>query len=194
MIRERAIALLLGAGLVLAACGGGAATSVPAQTAAGGETTAPAPAETTDGGAVETEAPAATTTGGGTGTAEACELLTVDEVQQATGFANIEAQPLSDAETEALSVCGFVSNGTFPAATVSILDPENTNTDPAGYLQLPGSEEVPVNGARAVFVPAAGNMLFVIKNGRVAGVLIVPQQGELIDAVKAVVQKVADRL
>jgi hypothetical protein len=189
--RERILAILVAAGFLVAACGGSTPTSAPGQTTSAQTTTA---VDTTSGGETTDSTETTETTSGGAGTAEACDLLTVDEVQQATGFTNIEAQPLSDAETEALSVCGFVSNGAFPAATVSILDPENTNTDPAGYLALPGSEEISVSGARAFFVPAAGNLLVVIKGERVAAVQISAQQGEVIDPAKAVAQRIADRL
>lgn len=166
--------------LLLAACGGGGPTAAP------GATTGPVP---------PTSGPAATTgSGGGGGTADACALLTTDEVAEATGYPSIVAQPVPDADTDAVSACGFVSQGAFPAATLSILDPENTNTDPAGYLALPGSEELSVSGARAIFSPAAGYITFVIKNGKVATIQITPSAGEFKDAAEKVVQKVADRL
>jgi hypothetical protein len=87
-----------------------------------------------------------------------------------------------------------VSGGAFPAATTTILDPENTNTDPAGYMALPGSKEIPVSGARAVFVPAAGNITFIFKGSVVATVQITPTQGDFETAAEAVAQMVADRI
>lgn len=194
MIRERTLGILVGATLLLAACGGGSPTAAPGQSTVS-QTSA---AETTQGETTTGETTAAetteTTSGGGGGNADACALLTVDEVAGVTEFGNITTQPVHDGDTDALSACGFMSEGAFPAAILSILDPQNTSTDISGYLALPGSEEIPVSGAKAVFVPASGNMLFVIKGDKVAGVLITPQQGEAIDAAKAVVQKVADRL
>ena len=165
--------------LVLAACGGAGPTSTP------GATTGPG---------APTSGPAATTSGGGGGTRDACALLTADEVAEATGYPAIVAQPVPDADTDAVSACGFVSQGAFPAATVSILDPENTNTDAAGYLALPGSEELAVSGARAIYMPASGYLTVVIKGGTVATLQITPTSGDFKDAAQKVVQKVADRL
>ena len=195
MMRERVLVFLVGATVLLAACGSGTTpTSGPGQTtgseATSGQTTTDATTETT---AAETTA-AETTSGGAQGSADACALLTPGEITEATGHANIVAQPVPDADTDAVSACGFVSEGAFPAVVVTILDPENTNTDPAGYLALPGSEEVQISGARAIWVPAAGNVMFIIKDGTVATILAAPQAGEFKDAAMKLMQKVADRL
>jgi hypothetical protein len=61
---------------------------------------------------------------------------------------------------------------------------------------LPGSVEVPVNGARAVFVPAAGYVMFVVKGNTVATIqATMPAEGEDFQAAATkLVQKVADRI
>lgn len=181
--------LPVGIALLVAACGSATPTTAPGETPGPGQTTA-----ATNVPPGETQAPVATPGGPGPGTADACALLTADEVTEASGFTDIDPQPVADEDTDAISACGYVSQGAFPAAILTILDPENTNTDPAGYLALPGSEEVSVSGARAVWVPAAGNVMFVIKGGTVATILISPTEGEFKDAALKVVQKVADRL
>jgi hypothetical protein len=189
-MRERVLVILIGATALLAACGGGTTpTSAPGQTT-GSETTS---GETTTTATTDTTS-AETTSGGPQGSADACSLLTPGEITQATEHTNIVAQPVPDADTDAVSACGFVSEGAFPAVVLTILDPENTNTDPAGYLALPGSEEVQISGARAVWVPAAGNVMFIIKDGRVATILATAKTGEFKDAAMKLMQLVADRL
>jgi hypothetical protein len=195
VIRERLLGILVGAAMLLAACGGGGPpTAAPGQTA-GSETTAgettseETTAETTDG-----ETSEETAAGGGGGTADACALVTIDEVAAATGYGNIEAQPILHEDTMGLSGCGFVSDGLISAAIITILDPENTNTDPTGYLAFPGAEEVPVSGARAIWMPGAGYVMMVIKDGRVASVQATPKEGEFGDAARKLAQPVADRL
>ena len=182
MRRHLFLTVVLGLVLVAAGCGGGGPTTPTGDTAGPGDPTAE-PAPTTGGGG-----------GGGSANGDACALLTAAEVEEATGFTNVVAQPVADADTDALSACGYVSEGAFSPAITAILDPENTNTDPTGYLALPGSEELPVSGGRAILVPASGNIVFIIKGGTVASLLIVPTEGEVKDAAAAVVQKVVDRL
>lgn len=190
------VALSLVLSLALIACGGsstatqgGGPTSDTGGTTVGNDS---APAAQADTGAT-TEAPAQA---GGGGSADACALLTTDEVADATGQPGIEAQPVADDETDALSACGFVSNGILPVVIITILDPENTNTDASSYLALPGSVEVPVNGARAIFMPAAGYVMAVVKGSTVATLQVaMPAEGEdfQVTATK-LVQKVADRM
>ena len=185
--RPSLVVLGLVLGLALVACGGSGGREEAATT--GPEATQPA---AVDSGAVaETNPPQ-----GGGGRADACALLTVDEVAAATGQPAIEAQPVADAETDALSACGFVSNGVLPVVITTILDPENTNTDASSYLQLPGSVEVPVNGARAIWMPAAGYVMAVVKGISVATLQVaMPAEGEdFQEAATKLVQKVADRL
>jgi len=162
-----------------AACGGSSST-----------VTDP-PAEATAG--TETEAPAQV---GDSETADACALLTADEVADATGQPGIEAQPVAEGDTDALSACGFVSNGVTPVVITTILDPANTNTDASSYLALPGSVEVPVNGARAIFMPAAGYVMAVVKGSTVVTFQVaMPATGEDVQATATkLVQKVADRM
>ena len=190
MLRERFLTTLVGATIVLAACGGGTApTSGPGQTSVSQTTTG----ETTSND-TNTATTSAATTGAGSADGDACALLTTGEITEITGHTNIVAQPVPDADTDAISACGFVSEGVLPVVIVTILDPANTNTDPAGYLALPGSEEVQVSGARAVWVPAAGNVLFLIKGGTVVTLLATSTTGEAKDAPTRLAQKVADRL
>ncbi len=190
MIRERMLSTLVATGLLIAACGGSTPTTAPGQTAAGGPTSGPA----TDGAPAATDGPAATP-GGGSGTGQACDLLTTEEVEAATGRPDIEAQPVGAAETDASSACAFVSAGVLPAVIVSILDPANTNTDPSGYLSLPGSVEVAVSGARAVYAPAAGFVMLVFKGSTVATIQIAaPKDDDFQKTGEALAQKVADRL
>lgn len=179
---------VLSAGLVVAlslvGCGGGAGGSTPDADAT---LAASAPTDTTA---------ASTPVAGGASTADACALLTVDEVTAAIGQPGIEAQPVADDETDALSACGFVSNGVLPVVITTILDPENTNADASSYLALPGSVEVPVNGARAIFMPAAGYVMAVVKGSTVVTLQVaMPAEGEdfQVTATK-LVQKVADRM
>lgn len=187
---------LLVLSLALIACGGSStATQAGGPTSdVGGATVendATPAAQTTTG--TDTEAPPQV---GGGGTADACALLTVDEVADATGQPGIEAQPVADADTDAVSACGFVSNGVLPVVITTILDPANTNTDASSYLALPGSVEVPVNGARAIFMPAAGYVMAVVKGTTVVTFQVaVPAAGEDFQAAATkLVQKVADRM
>jgi hypothetical protein len=100
-------------------------------------------------------------------------------VADATGQPGIEAQPVAEGDTDALSACGFVSNDVLPVVITTILDPANTNTDASSYLALPGSVEVPVNGARAIFMPAAGFVMAVVKDATVVTFQVaVPATGE----------------
>lgn len=186
MIRERMLIGLVGAALVVGACGGAAATTVPGETTGGGQTTATGSsgdATSSETTATETtseasETTAQTTQGGATGSNAACELVSsadVEAVSILTGLATSAAAP---GETDALSTCAWLSNNTTPAAIISILDPTNTNTDPAAYVSLPGSVDVSIPGVKAVWVPAAGNVLFVIKGDRVATVMVIAPKND----------------
>ena len=182
-VRAMAATLGLLLCLVVAACGGSGATGGTA--APGSDATQAAEPTSADTGA-----------GGGGAAADACALLTIDEVEAATGQDGIEAQPVAEGETDALSTCGYLSNGVLPVVITSILDPANTNTDASSYLALPGSVEVPVNGARAIFMPGAGFVMAVVKGDTVATLQVaMPAEGEDFQvAATKLVQKVADRL
>jgi hypothetical protein len=178
------------AGLVLtvAACGGSGSATAGA-TQPGSNPTQAAPGDT----AAATEAVVATTTGGGT--AAACDLLTIDEVKAATGQSQITTQVTAAGSFEGQSQCAFIANGVLPVAVVTVLGAD-TNMDPSSYLALTGTVDVPVNGAKAVFMPAAGNVLIVFKNNRAVSVQIGASatEGDLLGAAKALVQKLADRM
>ena len=173
--------------LTVVGCGGSGATEGAAEP--GSDATQ---AAATNAGTGAEPAPPA----GGGGNADACALLTVDEVTAATGQPGVEAQPVAEGETDALSTCGFVSNGVLPVVIISILDPANTNTDASSYLALPGSVEVPVNGARAIFMVAAGYVMAVVKGDTVVTYQVaMPAEGEDFQAAATkLVQKVADRM
>lgn len=194
--RSSLLVLSLVLSLTLVACGGSStATEVGGPTSdTGGATVGndATPAAQGNGGTDTAALPQA----GGGGTADACALLTVDEVADATGQPGIEAQPVAKGDTDALSACGFVSNGISPVVITTILDPANTNTDASSYLALPGSVEVPVNGARAIFMPAAGYVMAVVKGSTVVTFQVtMPATGEDFQATATkLVQKVADRM
>ncbi|HEX8025061.1 MAG TPA: hypothetical protein VF484_02545 [Candidatus Limnocylindrales bacterium] len=201
----RPLALVMaGAVLALAACGGSGAASQPAaSTSGGGGAASPVAAATDQGGgggtpATPTEAPAATTSEGGTGggSGDACKLLTTDEVAAATGQAGLTAGPIAPATlTDASSGCAFIGGGTIPVVNVIILDPQNTNSNPDDMKLLPGTEEVPVNGARAMWVPAAGQVLFVYKGSTVVMIQVIQTASQDIKGTAAsLAQQVAARL
>jgi hypothetical protein len=171
------------AGLVLtvAACGG-SGTATSGATAAGA----------TQPGSNPTQVAPATTGGG---TAAACDLLTIDEVKAATGQSQITTQVTAAGSFEGQSQCAFIANGALPVAVVTVLGAD-TNMDPSSYLALTGTVTVAVNGAQAVFMPAAGNVLIVFKNNRAVSVQIGASatEGDLLGAAKALVQKLADRM
>jgi hypothetical protein len=183
------------AGLVLtvSACGGSGSPTTGAGAAAatqpGSNPTQVAPADTI----APTEAAAATTTGGGT--TSACDLLTVDEVMAATGQAQVTTQVTAPGDFDGQSQCAFIANGVLPVAVVTVLG-ANTNMDPASYHALAGTVDVAVNGAQAVFMPAAGNVLIVFKNNKAVAVQLGASatEGDFLAAAKALVQKLADRM
>jgi hypothetical protein len=168
--------------LTLAACGGS------------GTPTTSAIAGATQPGSNPTEAAPADTTAGG-GSAAACDLLTIDEVKAATGQAQVTTQATAPGSFDGQSQCAFVANGVLPVAVVTVLGAD-TNMDPSSYLALTGTVDVPVNGAKAVFMPAAGNVLIVFKNNKAVSVQIGASatEGDFLAAAKAYVQKVADRM
>jgi hypothetical protein len=192
VVRKPLLTLIGAAALLVAGCGGTSSGATPgsggATPTAGGTTSAPEVTTNPSGGE------ATPRTGGGT--VKACDLLTADEVMAATQQTGVTASIVAASDTEGLSACGYVANGTVPVVILTILDPTNTNTDPAGYLHLPGSVEVPVNGARAIFVSAVGGVTFVFKGNTVATIqVIVPAPGD--DQQKTatkLLQHVADRL
>jgi hypothetical protein len=187
--RHRLLAILLGSAFILAACGGGSPSAAPGQSTGSNPTSGP-----TAAGGEPTDAPAATTSGGG-GSNDACALVSVEDVAAVTSLTELTVSPVAASDTDAVSACAWVSMGAAPAAIISILDPANTNTDPAGYLTLPGSVEVPVPGATAVYVPAAGYVTFVIKGSKVATVQVTAPKNEDFQAAEAeLAAKVAAKL
>ena len=133
--------------------------------------------------------------GGGVAIANACALLTADEVEAASGQPDVEPQASGIGTFDGQSQCTYMSAGLLPAVIVTVAGPD-TNTDITGYLALPESVRLPVNGAEAAFVPAAGFMAFVIKHGLVVALAITaPAEGkEFQEVAAALVQPIADRM
>ena len=188
---------IAGSLLVLAACG----SSSPSQTApSGGGASTPAPGAT-DQAAATTPAPAATDTaaatpGGGGNVADACTLLTTDEVAAATGTSNITAGPIpAENLSDAISGCAWISGGTVPVVNLTYLA-AGVNTEPDTLKTLPGTEEVSVSGgARAMWAPAAGQVLFVFKNSKVVMVqVLMPLNNDIKTTAASLAQKIADRM
>ena len=196
---RRVSIVIAGSLLVLAACGGSAGASQPAAPSGSGASAAPA---ATDAGSVPTDQPGATAEpgatsgGGGIAGGDACKLLTVDEVMQATGSSNVAAGAIPLANmTDALAGCSFVSGGQIPVLNVILLDPQNTNSNPDDMKLLPGTEEVHVNGARAMWAPAAGQVLFVYKGSKVVMLQVfMPLNDDIKATASSLAQKVADRM
>ena len=128
-------------------------------------------------------------------TGAACDLLTAAEAEAATGQQNVAAQPVAASDTDAAAACGYVAGGLVTVMIVTILGPE-TDRDPASYHSLPGTADIAVGGAKAVYVPAAGQVLFVFKGTTAVAVQFVTSapgdDGEA--TARKLVQKVADRI
>jgi len=183
--------------LLVAACSGSGATSQTAATA-GAVATTNAPSGTE--AASVTQEPVATGqpagTGGGGAGGDACALLTTDEVATATGQANVTAGsiPLTNL-TDALGGCAYVGVGTIPIMNLVFLDSQNASSNPDDMKLLPLTEEVHVNGARAMWVPAAGSLLFVYKSNKVVMVqVLLPLNNDIKATAVSVAQKIADRM
>jgi hypothetical protein len=197
-VSRRLTLVIAGALLVLAACGSsGSATP----TAAAGGGSSPALATTDQGGATTPEPATTDDTGAATpppnggGSLDACKLLTADEVASATGLANVTAGEIPLANlTDAEAGCAYVSGGTVPAMNLIYLA-SGVNSDPNTLKLLPGSEDVPLNGATAVWAPGAGQVMMIFKSGKV---VMVQDLTPLNDDIKAtdvsVAQKIADRM
>jgi hypothetical protein len=189
--RTAMAALVIAVSTIAWACGGSTSTSTG--------TAAPPAAPATDGVIASQAAPAAPVTSeagnAGTFSGSACELLTTAEVEAATGQTGVEAQPTAAGDFDGESQCAFVANGVLPVIIVTVTGP-NTNTDPSGYLALPESARLSLNGADGVWVPAAGFVAMVIKHGLVVAVQVAgPAEGhEFLDVAAAVAQPVADRM
>jgi hypothetical protein len=167
------------------------ANEAPNPTATGSGVTTPTAGQASE---MPSPSPSQTTSGGG-GSAAACDLLTAAEVEAATGQPSVTAEPYSSADSPGESHCNYLSDGILPVASTGILGP-NTNTDPSGYLSLPGSVELSVSGARAIFAPASGYITFIFKGSTVASLQVsMPAEGDDFQAAaEKLVQKVADRI
>ncbi len=186
--RKAMAALVIAVSTIASACGGSAPTSTGVS--------APPAALGTNGAIASQAAPATGDAGnGGTISGTACDLLTVAEVEAASGQTGVEAQPTAAGDFDGESQCGFVANGVLPVVIVTVTGP-NTNADPNGYLALPESARLSLNSADGIWVPAAGFVAMVIKHGRVVAVQVAgPAEGhEFLDVAGALAQSVADRM
>jgi hypothetical protein len=190
--RRRLSISIAGLVLIVAACGG-SGTPTTSGAAAGATQPGSNPTQAAPGDTTAPTQAATTTTGGGT--ASACDLLTIAEVSAATGQAQVTTQVTAPGNFDGQSQCAFIANGVLPVAVVTVLG-ANTNMDPTSYLALTGTVTVAVNGAQAVFMPAAGNVMIVFKNNKAVSVQIGASatEGDLLGAAKALVQHLADRM
>jgi hypothetical protein len=190
MPRHRFLLAMIATSLLVAACGGSSSSSAPAAT--GGTPTAGTPTEVAS--ATE-EASASDGGGGGVANGDACKLLTAAEVSQATGQANVVGGDIpGENMTDAISGCAFVSGGLVPVMNVIILGGD-TNKNPDDMKLLPLTEEVTLSGARAMYVPASGSVLFIYKNNKVVMVqVLMPKDNDIKATAVSVAQKIADRM
>jgi len=196
---RRLTLVIAGSLLALAACGTSGSATPTAAAGGGGSTPAPA---TTDQGGATTPAPAATDSSGAAtpppnagGSLDACKLLTTDEVAAATGLGNITAGEIPLANlTDAEAGCAYVSGGQVPAMNLIYLA-SGVNSDPNTLKLLPGSEDVPLNGATAVWAPGAGQVMMIFKSGKVVMVqTLMPLNDDIKATDASVAQKIADRM
>ncbi len=194
MRRPITATVLILSALIIGACSGTSSPS-PGDGTAANDATVSAEAGNAAEPAIEAGSPAAEAGTVGTFSATACDLLTVGEVEAASGQSGVEAQPSANDAFDGESQCGFVANGVLPVVIVTVTGP-NTNADPNGYLQLPESVRLSLNGADGVWVPAAGFVAMVIKHKRVVAVQVgVLAEGyEFQDVGAALAQLVADRM
>jgi hypothetical protein len=181
-------ALVIAISTIAMACGASTPTSIDVSAS---------PAHPVSNGAIASQAAPATGDAGNGGafSGTACDLLTVAEVEAASGQTGVEAQPTAAGDFDGESQCGFVANGAIPVIILTVTGP-NTNADPNGYLALPQSARLSLNGADGVWVPAAGFVAMVIKHGLVVAVQVAgPAEGhDFLDVATALAQPVADRM
>jgi hypothetical protein len=153
--------LLLGATLLVVACGGGTPTTGP-----GGATNPPA--TTGPGGGGATSAPVATQGGGGTSIGKVCDLLTASEIERVmsmTGVTGQETPIVSDS-----GGCLYMSGGGDIAVALSYTGGAAGNVvwdtwkAQAEAVQLTGID------GDAVFLPSA-ETTFLFKNGKLVGIV-----------------------
>lgn len=193
-MRQRLALLIASSLLLLGACGSGTgATTGATQTATAGGGTPTAAAGTEEPEA--TDGAGATSGGGTVASGDACKLLTADEAAQATGQANVQGGPIPlENLTDAVAGCAFVSGGTIPVLNVVLLAPD-VNNNPDDMKLLPQTEEVAISGARAMWVPSAGQVLFIYKNAKVVMIqVMMPLNNDIKATAISVAQKVADRM
>jgi hypothetical protein len=194
---RRTLSALFATMLLFAGCGGSGSNATQPAQASGGGATAAAP---TDGGAATqepttTDEPAATG-GGGVGSEDACRLVTTDEAAAATGMGSVSAGAIPLANlTDAIAGCAYVSGGQIPVLNLIYLDTQVANNKPDDLKLLPGTEEIQVNGARAMWVPGAGQVVFVYKNNKIVMIqVMMPLNNDVKATASSLAQKVADRM
>src|SRR5262249_44703096 len=112
-----------------------------------------------------------------------------------TGTTNVTSDPIpAENLTDAISGCAWVAGGTIPVLNCVYLA-SGVNTDPDTLKVLPQSEEVTVNGARAIWAPAAGQGRFAFKGDKVVMVQVfMPLNNDIKATATSLAQKVADRM
>ena len=143
------LAVVVGMAMVVAACAGGTATSAPAGTQAAGSPSADAAASTGTPTAVApgetTPATASPTTGGSGSGADACGLVTADEMGTAIGLTGL-TQTLVPGPPD---TCSYVRDGSPTAALV--LTGENADLVYGAMAADAASTEVPGIGDKALY-------------------------------------------
>jgi hypothetical protein len=150
---------LIGLVLLVAACGGTAASSSPAD----GEPTAPAqsdaPAPTAEPGdeATPEPDPSAGGGGGGGGTDDVCALVTVDELEQIFGVSSVTTRVLAGPP----DTCDIQNDGAPLAAFVLVTS--NGAAIFSAWASDPDAVDIPGLGDRAIYSP--GSLLLVVLKG-----------------------------
>ena len=194
--------VLVGAALVLAACGGSGTDSPAASDGggSGGTAATAAPADTTP-----PEATTAPTTDSGSGSSgggaagdfagKMCDLITLDEMNAVIAIAadKQDEQPF----TSGSGTCGFFgSGGTVPVGAVTLIGGSTTDASVPWniYKSDSSSVSIPVNGAEAIWY-ANANSAVVLKNGYLGTILLLaPKDGDAKGAATSLVQGLADRM
>lgn len=190
----RQVPVLLGALLIVVACGGSNASTPPGGSVAPGSTATQGAEATQD----ETTEESTSTDGGGNGgtfNGTACDLLTTAEVEAASGQPGVKAQATAAGDFEGASQCGYVSNDIVPVIVLTVLA-SDANKDLNTFKALPGTVILDLNGATGAWVPASGPIGYVVKGAvAVAIVVLGPASDKDPQAVGTqLAQQVADRL
>src|SRR5262249_47041371 len=126
---------------------------------------------------------------------DACKLVTNDEAAAATGTANVTSGPIPlENMTDAVAGCAYVSGGTVPVLNVIYLKQDAMDT--TAVKGLPGTVQINVGGgAQAYWVPGAGLVAFVYKNGKIVMIqVMMPLNNDVQATASGLAPKIADRM